>query len=137
MRTRISASVEPQYDWTPAPSHSPAANTQATATQAAAGLGRRNICTGFAISLTSGATAPANGLTATVGVLDGASGSGVYLWGPFRLALPAQAGATNGMVRAGLWLRGSINTAMTIEFSAAPGANAFESVVMEGTTEQA
>lgn len=133
-RTRTTPAGEPYIDWNPAPSSAPAANAQATATQAAAGLGKRNVCTGFAVSLVAGAVAP-TAATVTVAVVDGASGSVAYLWGPFRLAIPAVAGAVNGIARSGLWLQGSPNTQMTIEFSGAGGANVFESVVMEGTVE--
>lgn len=133
-RTRVVALTEPSTDWSPAPSHAPVAGIQATATQAAAGPGLHNVLTGFVVTLTGGNSAP-NATSVTFAVLDGPSGSVNYLWGPCRLSVAAVAGQLGGVARCGLWIRGSKNTPMTIEFSAGAGANTFESVVMEGTTE--
>lgn len=135
-RTRLARGAGIDADWEPAPSHAPVANTQATATRAAPGANKRNVCTGFVVSLCAGATAP-TATTVTVAVIDGSSGGATFLWGPTRLAIPAVAGAMNGIARQGLWLQGTANTPITIEFNAAAGANTFESVVMEGTTEPA
>ena len=111
-------------------SHLPAANTQATITQAAAGAGKRNICTGFTVMFVAGATAP-TAINVSVSLIDGAAGGTTYLWRA-TISLPATAGATSGIARMGRWI-GSANTAMTLEFSAAGGANTIQSVAMEGT----
>jgi hypothetical protein len=111
--------------------HAPVANTQATATKAAAGLGKRNVVTGLTIVLAAGATAP-TAVNVTVNLIDGASAGTAYLWRA-TMSLPATAGAMNGIVREPIWIKGSPNTAMTLEFSAAGGANTIESVSMEGT----
>lgn len=112
--------------------HVPSANTQATITKAAAGAGIRNICTGFTVTLAAGTTAPA-AVQLTVMLVDGASGGTSYLWRSV-ICLPATAGAVTAFVRSGMLIPGSANTAMTLEFSAAGGANTFESVSMDGTT---
>jgi hypothetical protein len=112
--------------------HVPAANTQATISQAAAAAGIRNVCTGFTVTLAAQTTAPA-AVQLTVAVIDGATGGTTYLWRTV-ISLPATAGAIVSFVRSNIWLVGTAATAMTIEFSAAGGANTIESVTMEGTT---
>lgn len=112
--------------------HVPAVNTQATATKASAGAGKRNVCTGFTVTLASNGTAPA-AVQTVVSIIDGASGGGTALWTSV-IALPAVAGAMSSLVRSNIWLVGSAATAMTIEFSAGGGANTIQSVTMEGTT---
>jgi hypothetical protein len=116
-------------------SHSPVANTQATATRAAAGAGLMNVCTGLTITFCAGAVAP-TAVLISVAVIDGASGGTTYLWGPFPFSLPAVAGAMNGLVEASLYIPGSANTPMTVEFSATGGANTIQAVMMRGTTLQ-
>jgi hypothetical protein len=132
MRTRQAPYGEPTADW--AVGHAPAANVQATATRAAAGLKLQNICTGFVMTYVAGSSAPTAN-TITFSVLDGASGSSTVLWGPITLGIAAVAGAMNGITRTGLWLQGSANTPMTAEFSGAGGANTKLSLVLEGTTQ--
>lgn len=112
--------------------HLPAANTQATATRASAGTGVRNVCTGFTVAISGGTTAP-SAVQLSVAVIDGSTGGGTYLWRS-TIALPPAAGAISAFVRSDTWLVGTAATAMTIEFSAAGGANTIESVTMEGTT---
>lgn len=130
-------STQPQHvmgvlsDWVAG--HSPAVSTQATATRAAAGAGIRNVCTGVTITFCATSTAP----TATqlnVALIDGPSGGANYLWGPIPISLPAVAGAMTGITRVGMWRMGTANTAMTLEFSGAGGANTIQAVDMEGTT---
>ena len=113
--------------------HFPAANTQATITRAAPGAGLRNVCQGITVIATAGASAPTAAIV-NVALIDGASGGNTYLWGPFPIALPAVAGAMNGIARSALNIEGSPNTAMTLEFSVALGAFTTEAVQMEGTT---
>lgn len=113
-------------------SHLPAANTQATISRAAAGAGIRNVCTSLTVMLVAGATAP-TAATVTVSLIDGATGGTTYLWRA-AISVPATAGATNGISITGLWLPGTANTALTLEFSAAAGLNTIESVTMSGIT---
>jgi len=112
--------------------HVPAANTQATKSQGAAGAGIRNVCTGFTVTLAAGATAP-TAINLVANLIDGASGGATYLWRS-TISLPAVAGSQTSIVRGNLWIPGTANTAITLEFSAAGGANTIESVSMEGTT---
>lgn len=93
----------------------------------------RNVCTGLTVVLVAGASAP-TATTVSVALIDGAAGGTTYLWGPHNLGIPAVAGATNGIVVEPIRKPGSANTAMTLEFSAAGGANTIESVSMEGET---
>lgn len=110
----------------------PAANTVATVSQASAGAGVRNVCVGFTVTLCATAVAPA-AIQLYVMIVDGATTGTTYLWRT-AISLPATAGAITSFVRSGIWLPGTAATAMTIEFSAAGGANTIESVTMEGTT---
>lgn len=119
----------PAFAWTQI--HVPNTNTQATKTQTSAGAGKRNVCTGFTVTMTAGASAPTAAAPILVSVIDGASGGSTYLWRSY-ITLPAVAGAVVSMIRSDLWLVGSQATAMTIEFSAAGGANTYESVAFDG-----
>lgn len=112
--------------------HVPAANNQATITKAAAGAGTKNVCTWLTVKLVAGASAP-TAINVSVSLIDGASGGTTYLWRA-TISLPATAGADNGIALSNLWMPGTANTAMTLEFSAAGGANTVESVSMGGTT---
>lgn len=111
--------------------HLPAVATQATATKAAAGAGVRNVCTSITVVFAAGTAAPAV-QQLSVSLIDGASGGTTYLWRAY-ISLPATAGAVNGITLQ-LWRPGSPNTAMTLEWSAAGGANTFQSVSMAGVT---
>ena len=122
----------PYDSWTAI--HVPAANTQATATQASAGAGLRNVCMSITVILAAAATVP-TAVNVTISLIDGASGGVTYLWRT-TLSLPATAGATTGVAITGLAIRGSVDTAMTLEFSGAGGANTIESVTMSGVTER-
>ena len=115
-------------DWTQV--HTPAANTRATTTRSAGASGVRHVATGFTVTLAAGTTAPA-AVTLTVELRDGASGAGTILW-QSRLNLGATTGVTNSITVTNLNLRGTAATAMTLEFSAAGGANTFESVSLQG-----
>ncbi len=136
-RLRLQNGSELSTDWRVG--HAPTADTQATATQAAvaatvpaSGL-TRNVCTGITVAIAGGTSAPA-AKQVTVAVIDGASGDAVYLWGPMPIAIPGLAGALNGFVCIPMFEIGTPYTAMTIEFSAAGGANTVEAVWMTGTT---
>lgn len=112
--------------------HKPAVNTRATATKAAAGAGIRNLLRSMAVFLVAGTTAPA-AIQVNVYVIDGASGGTTYLWVAV-FALQAVAGDRCAFVQSGLEIDGTANTALTLEFDLAGGANTFESVAMMGTT---
>lgn len=109
--------------------HLPAANTKATITQAAPGVGARNVCTGITVGFAAGAAAP-SAINVTVSLLDNVTA----IWG-ITLSLPATAGAMAGVTRTDIWIPGTENQSMTLAFSVAGGANTVESVSMEGTTE--
>ena len=108
---------------------SPAAGAQATANHAAGGAGTFNIvdCVGWAAGST---TAPV--LTSLqVNLRDGASGAGTVLQS-WEVVISASTGQNVAPFQfCGLNIRGSSNTAMTIEFSASL-ANLIESVNMSG-----
>ena len=120
--------ARPPSAWTA--NHAPAANTQATATKAAAGTGRRNVCTSLTVMLVGGTTAPA-AVQVDARLIDGASGGSTILW-EAALALQAVAGDRAGVALSGLHIEGSANTQMTLELSAVGGANTFESVAAVG-----
>lgn len=106
--------------------HAPAANTIATITRAAGGAGVRHVCKGFSVSINAVAAIAA---PLVVNLRDGATGAGTILWTE-RLMAPA--GVTFTITRDGLNIPGSANTAMTLEFTAAPGATNFENVNLNG-----
>ena len=110
--------------------HNPAANTKATITRAAGATGVRNVCVGFTVSIAATATAP-TAVQLTVALIDGASGGTTYLWGPTVISLPATAGATTAFVVGTCWKMGGLAKQMTLEFSAAGGANTLESVSLD------
>lgn len=109
----------------------PASATRATATKASAGVGKRNVCTGFTVTLCANGTAPVPTTPITVAVIDGASGGTTYLWRT-QVNLPAAAGGIVSFVRSGLWLVGSQATALTVEFSGAGPTNTYQSVAADG-----
>ena len=112
-------------DW--AVNSTPAAATAASATKAAAGAAIRHICTGISVTLAAGATAQA--AAAIVALRDGATGAGAILWSKQVIL------AVNGVWDvnlSGLSIVGTANTAMTLEFTAAPVAGAFASVSLTG-----
>ena len=109
--------------------HQPAANTQATIARAA-DAGKRHRCTSVTASL-GGSAAAASGV---LNLRDGATGAGTILWS-CRLAAPA--GATATATLGDLNIIGSLNTAMTLEFAGAGGANTFETVAMTGYSDAA
>lgn len=102
-------------------SSAPAANTQATTSKAAGGGTVRNVCTG--ISATVVATGASVAGPVSIVLRDGASGAGTVL-ATWLLNVPAGVGVPNvPLVIQGLNISGSANTAMTIESTAAGGAN--------------
>lgn len=114
--------------------HAPAANTQATASKAAGGAGVRHIALGGTIVLANGAAAPTAALV-TVHLRDGATGAGSIL-ATWTLAFTAVAGAVVVVPLnfGAKGIPGTANTAMTLETSAAPGANVSASVNLHGVS---
>lgn len=105
--------------------HVPATATQATITQAAPGAGLRNVCKGITVSVAAGASAQ----TPVIAVLrDGATGAGPILW---ACALSAAANFC-GTISVEVDIKGSPNTAMTLEFTAAGVTASQETVAMSG-----
>ena len=121
-------------DWS-VPSN-PGANVVATATRPASPAPQlaesRHVCTSITAVFTAGATAP-TAATATVNLRDGASGAGTIL-ASFTIGVEATAGRTTLLELCALEIIGSPNTAMTLEFTAAGGANTFQSVTLTGHT---
>lgn len=110
--------------------HKPAANTQATISKAAGGAAVRHVCKGFMATLANNAAAASTAVT--LQIRDGATGAGTVLW-ETSMAVPATAFAVpNTIAVTGLYLVGTANTAMTIEFSGAAGANTLQNVNMFG-----
>lgn len=123
------ALVAPPANWSI--THTPAANTQATISRAAV-ASTRHICTSISAVL----SAPVAVLSGAVQInlRDGATGAGTILW-----SQTVEAGGAASVVNdravimlSGLQIFGSVNTAMTLEFSAAGGAGTFESVALTG-----
>jgi len=122
-------------DW--AVTSAPAVNTVASASRPASpapagAVGARHVCTSIIALIRGGTTIPA-AFQATVNLRDGASGAGVIL-ASFTLVLAAAVAAQDGIVLSDQEIIGSPNTAMTLEFTAAGGANTFESVTLTGHT---
>ena len=109
--------------------HTPATNTQATISKAAGGGTVRHVCT--SISATISAPAAPTAAQVIVNLRDGATGAGTILLS-WTGALQATAGDRWGVVLSGLNIVGTANTAMTLEFTAAGGANTYEQVAMSG-----
>lgn len=109
--------------------HSPAANTVASITQAAPAAGFKNVVTGFSITLATDGTAPTP-IQLTAVIRDGATGAGTIKKN-FIFGVPAVAGASAGVART-CYIDMTAATVTTIEFTAAGGAHVFECVEMEG-----
>jgi hypothetical protein len=129
----LSAATQPQTMMVTGPgnwaiTHTPAANTVATITRAAGGAGVRHICNSISGSVIVGAS-QTPGAAVQLSLRDGASGAGTILWSQ-TINCTALGNAFINL--SGLNIPGSANTAMTLEFSAAPGAANFESVALTG-----
>lgn len=107
--------------------HTPAAGVKATITKAAGAGAIRHVCKSIAFNLAA-IGAIAGGVQ--VNLRDGATGAGTILWS-MTLA-PGIAGTNIPVTLGDLNIVGSAATAMTLEFSAAPGGADFESVAMTG-----
>lgn len=106
--------------------NAPSVSTQATATRAAGGATVRHVLKSIQASLQA-VVAQAAPVVAVV--RDGATGVGTILWQD-RLIAPAGFNAVISID--GLNIVGSLNTAMTVEFTAAPVATNFETISASG-----
>lgn len=113
--------------------HAPVANTQATISRAAV-AGQRHVCTSISATLSAQATAVSGDVQ--INLRDGATGAGTILWSQtVRVGAASSITADRAVITlSGLSIFGTANTAMTLEFSAAGGANTFESVALTGFT---
>lgn len=120
----------PLLDPTYVATNNPAVNVQATATRAAV-TGKSHIVQTIHCTLNAGTVAPT---AAQVGVVlrDGATGVGTVLWAS-QMSLPAVAGQSSPPIEiSGLTISGTPGNAMTLEFTAAGGANTFQTVAFTG-----
>lgn len=111
-------------------SNLPGDGVQAIATQAAAGVGVRNICTGISGSLYGVA---AIGNTVLLVLRNGAPGVGAVLWLQQLNRIGSPANQEVNINLTGLFIPGSANTQMTLECSAA-AAGAREIITLTGFT---
>jgi hypothetical protein len=110
----------------------PGVNAQATATRAAS-AGVMHQAKSITVTLAAGTVAPAAAQLRAV-LRDGATGVGAILWAG-ELALQAVAGASpTPLDLQNLNIQGTPGNAMTLEFTAAGGANTFEGVTLEGNS---
>ena len=105
--------------------HTPAAAAQATTTKAAV-AGTRHICNGISATIACAAT-PQTPIT--IYLRDGASGVGAVLFAA-TVAAPVNQGASSYLTDVNVV--GTINTAMTLEFSAAGVAGSLQAVTLSG-----
>jgi hypothetical protein len=105
--------------------HQPAVATRATISRAAV-AGVRHVCKGFSavLNCVAAVTVPL-----VINVRDGATGAGTIL---YTERITGLAGTTVRVERSGLNLVGTANTAMTVEFAAAPAAGDFQCVNLNG-----
>lgn len=103
----------------------PAVSVIASATRAAGGAGVRHVCR----SITVTSSGPAPQTSVDVVLRDGASGAGAILWVG---SLAFVAGDSKSIILSGLHIVGSANTAMTLEFQAAPVATNFQRTTLNG-----
>jgi len=108
--------------------HVPAAAAQATITRAAEANNLRHYATGITVTL-GGTSATTAGLEFRL--IDGASGGSTILWSGKIANL---ANVTNSIVLGGVAIAGSPGVAMTLESTAAPGANVSATVALCGFT---
>lgn len=114
--------------------HQPAVATRATITRAAV-VNARHVCRSISASIAvDPANAPANFI---LNLRDGATGAGTILWSRRLAVFDLVNGGSVGVDIAGLNIVGSENTAMTLEFTAAPGGASFQTVAITGRTANA
>ncbi len=105
----------------------PAADTLASTTKAAVAA-QRHVCTAIGGSLVGVAAIAA---PLYLRLRDGATGAGAILWSQ---AFVVPIGTCLNFAVSGLNIVGTENTAMTLEWSAGPGATNFETVSLSGHT---
>ncbi len=115
--------VEQSGHWSQ--SHEPAVTVRGTTTKAASAI-VRHVCTGFSGSLVAVAAIAA---PIYLRLRDGATGAGTILW---SMAFVAPVGTCINYALSGLCIAGTSGNAMTLEWSAAPGATNFQAVSMTG-----
>lgn len=101
----------------------PAAATQATVTQAAAGIGLSNVAQTISASIAAVNAQP----ILTLVLRDGATGVGPIIW---QINMGPVLAGDSKQFTANVNIPGSANTAMTLEFTAAPAAGNFETVAL-------
>lgn len=106
--------------------NTPAANAQATASKAAGGAGVSHVATSITVCFSGTAVAA----PVTVNLRDGATGAGTVLRS-WTLGISA-INESRCVDLSGLAMIGTANTAMTIEFAGAGGANTQETVTLTG-----
>jgi hypothetical protein len=114
-------------------SHGPAAGVLATITRAAV-AGARHVCRGISAGISWSTADTATKVVRRVRLRDGAGGT--ILWETL-LGDNAAVAASFGVHLSGLSIVGGVNTAMVLEFDAAPSAASFEAVALSGYTAQA
>lgn len=107
----------------------PGVNAVASATRTGS-TGVRHILQVLTASIATGAVAPV-AIQLNVYVRDGAAGAGAILYAT-ALSIQAVAGASATLHLPGLHIVGSVGAAMTVEFSAAGGANTQETISFAG-----
>lgn len=117
-RSRINGS-----EWTAL--SAPAAATRASASIAAAGAGIRRVLDSILVSVSCAAAQAETELQ----IRDGATGAGTVIW-QAGIILPINGTAIIAL--SDLGIIGSANTAMTLEFVAAPAATNFQRCNMSG-----
>lgn len=109
--------------------HSPAANNQATATKAGGGGTVRHVATSITVCTIDTA---GTGSATIAHLRDGGTGAGTVMR-TWYMTTQSVTGIGQGCYNlSGLNMSGSANTAMTLEFTAAGGANVLESVTVTG-----
>ena len=116
--------IRPPVNWSV--NHIPAVSTLATITKAAGGAGFKHVCT----SIVASAVGPVTGGVIFLYLRDGAASTGTIIWATALAPINTAA----RIIVTGLNIEGSDNTAMTLEFSAAPPATDQEVVSMTGYT---
>lgn len=112
--------------------HTPAANTAATISRAAL-TSQRHVAD--CVSMTFNSNALDAAIEVQINLRDGATGAGTILQSWEMSTAAATGGGPPPIAYCGLGLPGTIGTAMTLEFTAAGGANTFESVALKGHDE--
>lgn len=122
------ALTTPATTWFTVPNTTSAAATAATVSKAAGGGTVRHVVTGVTMCFQDSAI---NTVARLVNLRDGATGAGTIIKS-WYLSNGGVAGGAQCEEIAGLNISGSANTAMTLEFAAAPAATASETVSFQG-----